>query len=299
MVVELRHLRNFKYLAEELNFSRAAMRAHISQSSLSEQILRLEDVLGVRLFDRSRRHVILTMAGEVLLRELPSLLEHVGLIVDRARQAGGNAREKLRIGYSAMALNTPMSRIVQNFRRLHPDIETSLFEQSSNGAEKALMDGALDCVFVPGPPDHPKMSLLHILHDPIVCCLPPDSKLAEKDVLMVEDLADQPLILPNPGSWSAACILAACAGAGVEPRIAARASRPSIFLTMVSAGVGIAFILASLERMVPNGIHLRRLGRPPVCMPFTLVWDASRQTAGIRNLIRVTQNTLEEIAKKG
>ncbi|MCB1477006.1 MAG: LysR family transcriptional regulator [Rhodobiaceae bacterium] len=298
MTVELRHLRNFKLLAEELNFSRAAMRAHISQSSLSEQILRLEDVLGVKLFDRSRRHVKLTMAGEVLREELPGLLDNVGRIVERTRQASGEARERLRVGYSAMALNTPMSRIIQNFRRQHPDIETTLFEQSSNGAEVALMDNALDCVFVPNPPDNPKISFLHVLHDPVVCCLPPDSKLAHKDVLTVEDLRGQPLILPNPGSWSAEFILAACNSHGVEPTIAARASRPSVFLTMVSAGVGISFLSATLERMAPDGIHLRRLGDPPIAMPFSLVWDASRQTAGIKNLIRVTHATLEAMSGK-
>src|SRR5256714_11218762 len=111
--IELRQLRYFMRLAEELSFSRAAKKANISQSSMTEQLQRLEDVLGVRLVDRNRRNVRLTPAGEVLQQQTRALLEQVETLAEKTRNAGGIFRERLRIGYSEMALSSPMPRIIQ------------------------------------------------------------------------------------------------------------------------------------------------------------------------------------------
>lgn len=285
--VELRHLRNFWILAEELNFTRAARRAILSQSALSEQIARLEEVLDTRLFDRNRRSVQLTVAGRVLMENVSDLLDHVDLVIERTRKAGGTSRSTLRVGYSAMSLNSPMAGLLQAFNLQHPQTETFLKEQSSGGSEKELLHGTFDCIFTPNPPENPQLSYLTISHDPVLCCVRKDSPLAASPVVEIQDIKDTKIILPDHGSRYAAFLLAAFSAAGIEPRLTARCSRPSIFLTMVSTGQGIAFLPTSLRAMAPDSLTLVPFGSPPLSMPFALVWNRSRLTPETERLIEI------------
>lgn len=287
--LELRHLRNFWILAEELNFTRAARRAIISQSAMSEQIARLEEVLDTRLFDRDRRSVRLTNAGQVLLRSMPGLFDHVDGILAATREAGGATRTTLRIGYSAMSLNTPMAAILHQFRQRHPEIETVLKQQSSSGSEKALLHDSFDCIFTPHPPDNPLLSHVIVAQEPLLCCMPTDSPLAANATVQMADLQGVPLILPDQGSRFATFILAALSAAGVEPQVIARCSRPSVFLTMISAGMGVAILPASLRGMAPDSLKLRPFGAPQLCIPFALVWNRARYTHAIDRLVALAQ----------
>lgn len=290
MSVELRHLRHFKHLAEELNFTRAARRGNISQSSLSEQISRLEDVLGVRLVDRSPRHVRLTPAGETLARRVAELLDQVNEIVEETRLAGGRTRRRLRIGYSsAMALNSPMPRIVRSFRRAFPQTDTVLLEHSSTDFDKVLLDGEFDCLFIPNPPEHSRIAACPILHDPVLCCLSADHRLAGRAVIHLEDLREEPLILPEPGARFGAFVLSAFARADIEPRTVARTSHPSVVLTMVSTGVGTSFIPGSLAGMAPDHLHLRPLGSPVLKVPFSFVWDAGGSNPAVQDMVGIVR----------
>lgn len=295
MSIELRHLRKFRVLAEELNFTRASRRTNTSQSALSEQIMRLEDVLGVRLFERSKRFVKLTVAGEALKRELPDLLDRVDSIVARTRSAGSDVRPRLRIGYSAMSLNTPMAAILHKFRAAHSEVEVVLQEQSSSGTENALLDFSLDCVFAPNPPDNPTLGQIDITHDPILCCVPADHPLAKRESVSVKDLKGEPLILPNTGSRYAAFILGLFSQYDVEPKIVARSSRPTVFLTMVSAGLGITFMPTCFKGMVTDGIALRPFGMPHYRVPFSLVWNQEKATPHLHLLTQIARYSADPV----
>jgi DNA-binding transcriptional LysR family regulator len=270
--IELRQLRYFVHLAEELSFSRAAKKANISQSSMTEQLQRLEDILSVRLVDRNRRNVRLTPAGDVLQQYAENLLEQIETLVEKTRNAGGLFRERLRIGYSEMALSSPMPRIIQNFRHRYPDTDTILLEQSSNGSEKALLQGTFDCLFVPELQSHPKISSLGIGDDLVLACMPESSHLLSNASVQIEHFRDEPIILPLEGSRFGDRILAAFARADIRPKIVARMSRASAILTLVASEAGTGFIPLSLAGLVPNGVAVRPFAQPALTVPFSLVW---------------------------
>ncbi|MCK1716566.1 LysR family transcriptional regulator [Bradyrhizobium sp. 141] len=295
--IELRQLRYFMYLADELSFSRAARRASISQSSMTDQLQRLEDVLGVRLVDRNRRNVCLTPAGSVLRREGQDLLERIEALADKTRAAGGISRERLRIGYSEMALSSPMPRIIQNFRHRYPDTDTILLEQSSNGSERALLHGTFDCLFVPDLQAHPRISSLGIGDDAVLACMPDSSRLLDSPSVYPEQFREEPIILPEEGSRFGDRIMAAFARADVRPKIAARMSRASAILTLVAAEAGIGFIPLSLVGLVPSGVGVRPFANPPLTIPFALVWRNDPVNCVVERFVAIARETVGQADK--
>ncbi|AUC97127.1 MULTISPECIES: LysR family transcriptional regulator [Bradyrhizobium] len=293
--IELRQLRYFLHLADELSFSRAARKANISQSSMTDQLQRLEDVLGVRLVDRNRRNVRLTPAGSVLRQEGQGLLEQIEALTEKTRAAGGISRERLRIGYSEMALSSPMPRIIQNFRHRYPDADTILLEQSSNGSERALLHGTFDCLFVPDLQAHPKISSLGIGDDAVLACMPESSPLLDSPSVCPEQFREQPIILPEDGSRFGDRILSAFARADIKPRIAARMSRASAILTLVAAEAGIGFIPLSLVGLVPKGVSVRPFASPPLTIPFSLVWRNDPINCVVERFVAVARETIGQI----
>jgi DNA-binding transcriptional LysR family regulator len=292
-LIELRQLRYFMHLADELNFTRAARKANVSQSSMTEQLQRLEDVVGVRLVDRNRRNVRLTPAGGVLRQEGQGLFEQIETLVERTRAAGGISRERLRIGYSEMALSSPMPRIIQNFRHRYPDTDTILLEQSSNGSERALLQGTFDCLFVPDLQAHPKISSLGIGDDAVLACMPDSSHLLEGPSVQLEQFREEPIILPEEGSRFGDRILTAFARADIRPRIVARMSRASAILTLVASEAGIGFIPLSLAGLVPNGVGVRPFANPPLTIPFSLVWRNDPANCVVERFVAIARETVE------
>lgn len=294
MSIELRQLRYFRHVARELNFSRAATCASVSQSSISEQIGRLEDVLGVRLFDRSQRQIRLTLAGELLRDEVDALVGQVDTLVSRVRAAGGEVRGVLKVGYSEMAIGTQMPRILHLFRELHPGIEVLLNEQSSIGVERALLDGRFDCVFAPGSGLQPGLTSLFLGAEPVLLCIAADSPLATALHLSLEALRDEPLILPDEGSKLARYIQMVFATAQLTPRVAARAGRALSIMTLVASEQGVAFIPASLTGLKPAGVIFRPVEGSNLSLPFSLTWATARESTPLRQLITVAESLAQK-----
>lgn len=289
MQLELRHLRNFLHLAETLSFSRGAERAHISQSSMTEQIQRLEDVVGVRLVDRNRRHVRLTLAGETLRQQARSVLDSVDQVVEATRRAGGVVRDQLRVGYSEMALSSAMPGIIQRFRLAEPHTDTILLEQSSVGAEQKLLDHVIDCAFVPGSQHHPDIAALEIGNDQVLACIAANSPLARHSCLTIKQISHEPLILPSKGNRFGDSIIAAFARADIEPRIVARINRASAILTLVAAEEGAGFIPLSLAGLVPPGVLVRPFGRPQLAVAFSLLWRRAQTDGPVARMVEMAR----------
>ncbi len=241
----------------------------------------------MKLFERTRHQVALTMAGEVLLQDLPGLFSRLSDIVDRTRTAGGEVRIPLRIGYSAMSFNTPMSSIVNRYRRVHPDAEITLVEQTSSSAIRALRAAELDCVFLPNPQTGPDIGTALICNEPLLCCMPADTPLAGLTHIDVQDLRHANLILPSPGSRFGEYIATALNTHSVPHQVVARISRPSVFLTLISAGKGITFMPLSMKGMIPEDLVCRPFGNPTMSMPFCLAWIRDRRSAELEHLLEI------------
>lgn len=291
MLLELRSLNNFRILARELHFGNAARIAGISQSSLSEQIKRMEDVIGVPLFTRDRHSVALTAPGLVLMRSATELLLHHEKVLEATRRAGGISQSRLVIGYSSMAMNTPMPAILHAFQINMRDTKLTVQQQSSAGSERLLMDREFDCLFVPAPEDHPEIETLTILNEPIHACLPAWQVDRLHGPVEAGDFAGQDVIFPELGSRFGSFVEARIAESGAEVRVTGRVSRPSVMLTQVATGAGIGFLPNSMRNMAPEGVVTIPLPQPAFRIPFCLVWRRGEDASPLKELISLARQT--------
>src|SRR5215471_3790909 len=170
--MELRHLRYFVAVAEELHFGRAAARVHIAQPALSRQIRSLEDEMKLRLFERDRRRVSLTAAGVVFLDEVKGLMEQLERAVESARRAARGERGTLRIAYVPAVAYAGLPEIVRAFRQRVPDVEVRLQETHPARQIEALLAGRIDVGFARGPIQEPSLIVETVMEEPLVAALP-------------------------------------------------------------------------------------------------------------------------------
>src|SRR5215831_2939416 len=147
MEVELRHIRYFVAVAEELHFGRAAQRLHLAQPPLSQQIRRLEEILGYSLFHRTSRAVKLTAAGEVFLERARRTLRNVHEDIEEARSIGRGDEGSLRVGFIGSGMLTPLPAVLGRYRRLYPRVQLQLAEMYTAAIAASIARGSLDAGF--------------------------------------------------------------------------------------------------------------------------------------------------------
>src|SRR5262249_1900985 len=193
--MELRRVRSFIAVAEELHFGRAATRVHIVQPALSRQIRALEEEMGLRLFERDRRRVALTPAGAVFLDEARALLEHVDRAVEAARRAARGELGSLRIGYVPAMVITGLPEIVRGVRKRFPGVEVRLREMDPALQVESLLGDRVDVGFARGPIHEPALATVTILEEPLVAALPSGHQLGRHKRLRLSMLAGEPFVL--------------------------------------------------------------------------------------------------------
>lgn len=196
--IELRHLRSFVAVAEELNFTRAAKRLFIAQQALSTQIRQLEDRIGAKLLDRTTRSVSLTAAGEVLLAQARLLLAEADTVVAVTRAAGAT-RQPLIVGFVAAVNHPEMSHALDGFIERHPDVDLMINFGDLLDPTGGLLDGAVDVAFVYGPFDHRGLELTSLYSEPLGIGLAAGHRLASATSLAIEEVIDEPTFdFPTP-----------------------------------------------------------------------------------------------------
>jgi DNA-binding transcriptional LysR family regulator len=286
--VELHHLRYFVAVAEELHFGRAARRLRVAQPPLSQQIRRLEEEVGARLLDRSRRHVALTAPGAAFLAHARRALAEADLAAEDARRAARGETGRLSVGFVGSAMAGPLPAILRAFRASSPDVALSLQQLTTSRQLDALRGGSLDvgCLHPPAGGD---LVVQPLLAEPLVAALPADHPLAARDAVALGDLEGEPFIVP-PREEGAAFhdeVLAACARAGFLPRVAQSATEMSTIVGLVSAGAGIALVPAAIRRLNRDGVAYRPLradGGPPV-VRLALAWRADRESPLLQRFV--------------
>jgi len=289
MDVELRHLRYFVAVAEELSFTRAAERLHIAQPPLSTQIRRLEDELGVALFDRSRRAIRLTDAGEVLLGEARRLLAQVEQALKATRNAGVGETGRLTIGFVPSASTTALPEHLRAFRTRYPGVELFLRELPPDQLIAQLHAGALDLCFLYLPFDDERLERVVVAREPLVAALPADHPLAGgRGALPVAALRAEPFVLPArhhmPGLN--ARVLDACRRAGFEPQpVQEDVWLMQTSLGLVAAGLGVALVPASVRRLNRTGVAFRPLRDAGEEVELGAFWRAEDRAPALRNFV--------------
>ena len=275
--LELRHLRYFVAVAEELHFGRAAERLHIAQPPLSRQIRDLEEEIGAPLFDRVARGVELTPAGRAFLPEARLTLAQADRAQRSAQRAAKGETGRLRVGFVESATYSAILPNVLGFFRMHlPQIGLSLFEMSSIEQEEALRDGRIDLGMLDNPPPDAErwLHIETVYSDPLVAALPESHRLAGNKRLTLADLAGDSFVLfprnETPRLYDE--FIAACRTAGFSPRVVQQAAGWHTLAGLVGAGVGTGFVPRSIAEAQRPGIAYRRVRGLTVAVTMSAVW---------------------------
>lgn len=288
--MELRHLRYFVAVAEELNFTRAAAQLHIAQPPLSQQIRQLEEELGVLLLDRTRRHVRLTDVGRAVLAEARRALARAGKVAIVARRCAQGLAGDLDIGFSSTAPHAVLPRILRAFRSRFDSITVKLHELSSEQQLAALVAGKIDAGFIRLPAENAPDALVvkEILREALIVALPKGHALSRRRALPVRLLAGAPFIrFPRhvaPGLYDQ--IDSMCSRAGFRLRVVQEALQIPTTIGLVGAGLGIAIVPQSISALHPEHVVYRPL-RPAVTTAMGVAYEKENPSPVLRAFLGV------------
>ncbi len=274
---ELRHLVYFREVARRLHFRKAAEALAIAQPALSRQIAQLEAALGVRLLNRSSRHVELTPAGSALVERIEPVLAALMRIPADMKAVSEGRVGRLRVAFTGLAMATVLPDILRGFHKQFPGIRLELNESPTALQIAALQAGEIECGFF--HPDGPSTSIetTPLLRERNGVLLPADHPLRGKKSIQLKDLADTPFVLfpraNNPGFYDR--VLAAFAMSGVAPRIAEEVWPRSNGVGLVRAGVGATFAAPSEARHLPEKVIFKALVGPAPVSTLVVGWRSS------------------------
>src|SRR3984885_7621552 len=265
--MELRQLRYFIAVAEELHFRRAAERLHMSQPPLSQQIRALEDELGFTLLTRTRRRVELTPAGEAFLRDARALLSELDGAVATARRIDAGQTGRLRVGFVGSALLSIVPGTVERFRASRPGVAIELRERPTGDQLRAVSAGVIDVGLVPPPiDDDGNLRAQTVLRERTVAALPAGHALARLARVPLARLAAEPLVLSPrdqaPGFHD--LLIAALGSTGAGPRVVQYAPEMLTIIGLVAAGTGVSLVPASVSRLALDGVTYRPVTGAPL-----------------------------------
>jgi len=257
--VEIRQLRAFVAIAESGTFTAGALRVHVTQAAISMQIRQLETEIGAKVFVRAPRHVILTEAGEQLLRRARHILREHDAALDEIAELAGAERGRLRIGSaSAMVLTEQLPIILKELRKQHPAAEIAVTSGTSEVLVDQILAGEVDVAFVSLPVDERGIKTERLSEDQLVAIASPRHKLAKQRTISAYTLAGERLILGERGGNTRRLIDQFFAQAGVALRVAMELSRQQAIKRMVEEDMGVGIVpLQSVREEVEKGKLIR------------------------------------------
>ncbi len=283
--MELRQLKYFVAVAEELNFRRAAEKLYMQQPPLSRQIRQLETELGVELFHRTKRSVSLTEAGQALLNEARLTLAQAQRAVNAAQKA--QTTNNLTIGFSLCAFDRVLPEIIKTFRQNYPENLVNLTEMSKEKQIKALLTNQIDIGFCYAPINQPELDSVTILSEPLVVVLPPEHYLVQQEQIELRSLYAESFILcpKNVKADVHQQIIQLCAQAGFQPKIVQEASPPEVLLRLVESGMGISLTTGNSEARHKANVVYRPLVEPVPVLKIAAVWHKKQQSLVLSHFI--------------
>jgi DNA-binding transcriptional LysR family regulator len=259
--MELRHLRYFLALAEDLSFTRAADRLHVSQPPFSLQIRQLEQEVGARLFARTSRRVELTPAGQAFLIDARAILERVDASIKRAAAIESGLAGRIEMGLSGSHFFGPLPTLIAGYSRAYADVSITLLEMKPAMQLEALRERRIDLSISRTPVNDTVLKSTRLWADPIVAAVPRGHPLARRKRLTLVDLRDEPFIMLRlDTSAYAQHIRDCCVQAGFAPRVVHHVSELAAVLSLVAAGMGVALVPVSVTHIYTNAINFITLG---------------------------------------
>jgi DNA-binding transcriptional LysR family regulator len=271
--MELRHLRYFVAVAEELHFRRAAERLHMSQPPLSQQIRALEQDVGATLLVRNQRRVELTAAGAAYYARARDILDAVEDAAREARRVQRGEVGRLDVGFVGSSLYSIVPELLRGFRAQYPDVGLRLRELGTTEQLRRLEDGRLDIGFLRPPGERPGLTIETVLREPLAVALPDEHALAARSEVRVEDLAGEPLVLmTRAGAPGLRDVLAPIADALGEEAIVQEVAEMQTLIGLVAAGVGVSLVPGSVSALARSGVVYRPLAGVTPRVPLAAAW---------------------------
>ena len=289
--MELRHLRYFVAVAEELHFSRAAQRLLVSQPPLSQQIKDLEREVGTLLLTRTRRRVELTQAGRTFLKDAKDILSRVDVAAKSAQRAGQGHEGRVVVGYMAYAAIELLPRALQAFGRQFPQVEVVPERMVSIEQARALREKRIDIGLVCTPFPKTGLEIEVVLREPLVVALAQNHKFARRQRIPLSSLADEPFIFTRRlcDAGYLGQVTKICRSVGVEMKVREAHDEDAI-LPMVAAGLGICLVPASARKIRHAGVLFRDLEECPGRIELAVAWRKQDTSVLVRNFVGLIRN---------
>jgi DNA-binding transcriptional LysR family regulator len=284
--MELRQLRYVEAVATHRHFTRAAAAIGVAQPALSHQIKRIEQELGVQLFDRSRGGVRLTEAGETFLPRIRRALSEIDAGREEITALTGLQTGRVRLGAMQALGALDLPRVLAQFHRAHPGVEVMLQEEATARMHELVVADQLDLAIVALDVGYPATLVgVELLEEPVLLALPPDDPLAKLDRIHIGQLRDHPFVLFRAGTGLRTRTDRLCREAGFLPRVAFETGNLDRLLALVSAGLGVSLVPASSATAARHPIRV--LGfTPPLTRTVGAVWRADRTLAPAAQAMR-------------
>ncbi len=291
--MELRHLRYFVAVAEALSFTKAAEKLRLAQPSLTRQVRNLEDEIGVKLFDRSKRRATLTEAGRLFLFDSKRVLEMCAESVAAVQRLKHGENSDLNIGYVANIHNGMLPATLGAFRKLHPDVALNLFDMTSAEQFLALDGRKIDLGFVGLPPVLSGHAFLSecVAHETMLVALPASHPLAKNPKVKLADLAPRFFITRSPKTHPGAreWLTRTCQEAGFAVRILQEAETEHIVIQFAADGLGVALVPDQIAGLSHEGVVFRPLS-PPLLRESTIAWRADNPSKPLTDYIQIVKD---------
>lgn len=297
--MDLRQLACFVAVAEELNFSRAALRMHISQPPLSRQIARLESELNVRLLDRSPQAVTLTAGGLGLLPEARRILRLAAAAPETARRAARGETGTLKIGFVGSTIYTSVPALVGRFRQLYPGVDVTLLQLTVAKQVDMLLSGDLDVGFIRQSISNPHLRTLSLFKEPFIAALPAYHPLSAKPTVNLRELENENFVSFNRHEAPAIYehLMRMCEVAGFTPRIALEAHPMSTVIGLVASGAGVSIVPQSMHRLHILNVAYRKLTGTRASSEFFLAWRRGDESSILKNFLDVERTNPIKVEK--
>lgn len=262
MPMEIHQLRYFVAVADERNFSRAADKVHVSQPSLSQQILKLEDEVGQPLFDRLPRSVVLTGAGKRFLNSARNILANLADAQRCVDECKGEAVGKLVVGAIPTIAPFVLPRLLPSFRRTHPKVELEVVEDVTENLARGVEEGELDLALLStcqGPDIHREP----VGEEPLLVAIPAGHRLSKHKCVTWDDLKGEKFLGLHSMHCLSRQVEQVCTAHGLHPEFSVRGSQLNTILGMVTVGLGISLV----PQMLVNELTMRACNFLPFATP--------------------------------
>jgi DNA-binding transcriptional LysR family regulator len=294
--VELRHLKYFVTVAEELHFGRAAERLGIAQPPLSQQIKALEEQIGVLLLLRTKRHVELTAAGTVFAREARKIIAEADRAIHVAQRAARGEIGQLEVGFVSGAVYGKVPSIFRLVRTRYPEISLVLKDLSTEEQVEAIQANRLDIGLIRPPVAVSKpLTMQVIAREPLVAVLPGAHRLSRRRKISPSALAREPFIqVPRhvaPGFYDQ--FVSVCARAGFLPQIVQEARTTQTIVSLVAVGMGVSIVPASLRSLQRTGVVYRPLEGPVPTTQLAVLWRPNDQNPALHHFLEIIREVAE------